>query len=158
MTGLVMLLLGASLVGGTVWAARAGASAQSITVSPHSSLRGGEKVSVTGAGFTRGSPGAILECNDSPGQPATVTQIHGHSHAIAVGCTAPVAATTSRRGTLGPVTLSVVVGTLGSWESGDDSAGNPAASDAALYPCPPTPAQGALASSAWPNSSTTRIK
>jgi hypothetical protein len=140
-TGVVLLFVGASLIGGVIAATGASASGQTLTVSPHSGLKAGSSVVARGTGFTRGANGVVLQCNDSPGQPATVISIHGVTHAIPVGCTSPLAATTSRRGKLGATHLTIATGALGAWESGPDSSGNSASADSAAYPCPPTSAQ-----------------
>ncbi len=145
-TALTMVLLGGLLAGALVLGAvtSASASGESISVTPHALLTAAKSVVVKGSGFVRGANGAILECNVAPGQPATVISIHGVTHAIAVGCTDPVPAKTTKMGTLSSTRLPVVIGTLGSWETGTDSAGNPAAADSASYPCPPTSSQEAL--------------
>jgi hypothetical protein len=144
-TGVAMILVGALLIGGVAVAAGAKtASGPSITVTPHARLTAAKHVVVSGLGFTHGSNGAIVECNPTPGEPAIVVPIHGASHLLPVGCSAPLAARTTSFGTLRARTLPVLVGTLGAWESGTDSAGNPAAADSAAYPCPPTAAQRAL--------------
>jgi hypothetical protein len=132
--GLSLVMVGASLVG---FVAVASASGPSVTVSPHSHLVAGESVIVRGKGFIHGSNGAVLECNDAAGQPAINIQIHGEFHAVPVGCTDPLPATTSKLGRLATKGLVVVTGTLGTWETGTDSAGNPAATDSSNYPCPP---------------------
>lgn len=62
-----------------------------------------------------------------PASPPPSFRSHGLNHAIAVGCTDPVAATTSRGSNLGGIGLTIETGTLGAWESGTDSSGNPAA-------------------------------
>ena len=139
--GAALLVAGASLVAVAAVASRASASGPTLTVSPHAHLKAGESVVVRGSGFLRQSNGAVFECNDAAGQPATVSQIHGQAHAIPVGCTEPVGLTTTKRGKVGSKTIVVEAGPLGSWESGPDSSGNPAAADSASYPCPPTSAQ-----------------
>jgi hypothetical protein len=141
-TGLALLLVGAALIAVTAAAVRAGAaSRQSLSVSPDSHLTATKEVKVSGTGFAHRSPGAVLECNPSPGEPAATITIDGVTHAIPVGCSAPVFARTSRYGLLATKTIPVQEGTLGSWETGLDSSGRPAAVDASSYPCPPTAAQ-----------------
>jgi hypothetical protein len=139
-TGLSTLLVGGLLLAAVT---SASASGQSISVSPHARLTAAKMVLVTGSGFLNDANGAILECNIAPGEPATVVSIHGVTHAIPVGCTNPVPAKTTRMGKLAS-RLPVVVGTLGSWESGSDSTGGPSAADSASYPCPPTSSQESL--------------
>ncbi len=125
-----------------------------VVVTPATGLSGGQSVSITGSGFTANSTGNILECNDALNQP-TVALPAPVSSPLAVGCTSPsyhVLASTSATGELS-TTYDVVAGTLGPpcGTSADivvtcpstDSAGGDPATDAADYPCPPTPAQQA---------------
>ena len=142
--GVVLLLVGAGLMGATLAASGAEASGQSLTVTPHAHLTAASQVVVAGAGFAHGSNGILLECNPTVGEPATVASIAGSPHLIPVGCTSPVPATTTRFGRLSAKTLGVVVGTLGTWETGTDTTGLPAAADSAAYPCPPTASQEAV--------------
>ncbi len=110
-----------------------------ISVSPAAGLTDGATVTVSGSGFDDG-PGAVLECNYSPGEP-TVT-VAGIS--APVGCTDPLQTLVNFSG--GKVTAQTFVvhaGVIGPPAAGKDSAGNDSAADAALYPCPPTPAQKA---------------
>jgi hypothetical protein len=128
-------------------------SSPTLSVGPSTQVTNGESVSLTGTGFQDGSPGNVLECNNSPGQP-TVNLGAPVSNAVAVGCTAPTfnLVTTSSSGTLS-TSYVVTQGTVGPpcGASTDiittcpetDSAGQDPATDAALYPCPPTPAQSA---------------
>ncbi|HXQ60247.1 MAG TPA: hypothetical protein VN799_09105 [Acidimicrobiales bacterium] len=136
--GVSLLLVGGTMVG---FVAAASAASPGINVSPHAHLTAGEHVSVRGTGFIHGANGAILECNDAPGQPATGVAVHGVTHLIAVGCTDPVPASTSNLGRLASRSVTVQTGTLGSWEPGPDTSGNAAATDSAGYPCPPTTVQ-----------------
>ncbi|MGH9018224.1 MAG: hypothetical protein ACRDY1_10805, partial [Acidimicrobiales bacterium] len=98
-------------------------------------------VHVSGTGFAHRTRGALLECNLLSGQPTTTVSIASVSRSVPVGCTEPAAVRTSSSGTLGPRSFTIQVGTLGSWESGIDSAGNPSTLDSAGFPCPPTAAQ-----------------
>jgi hypothetical protein len=128
-------------------------SSPTLSVGPSTQVTNGESVSLTGSGFQDQSPGNVLECNNTPGQP-TVNLGAPVSTAVAVGCTAPTfnLVTTSSSGTLS-TTYVVTDGTVGPpcGASTDiittcpetDSAGQDPAADAALYPCPPTPAQSA---------------
>jgi hypothetical protein len=133
--GVAMLVLGGLLV---TFVAVASASGPSITITPRSHLTAKSNVVVTGTGFAHRSSGVLLECNLAPGEPATVIAGDGTPQAIPIGCSDPVGVTTTRRGKVPPTTLKVQTGTLGSWETGDDSSGNPAAADSADFPCPPT--------------------
>ena len=130
-----------------------GSSSPTLSVGPSTSVSSGESVTLTGSGFQDDSPGNVLECNNTPSQP-TVNLGAPVSNAVPVGCTAPTfnLVTTSSTGTLS-TTYAVAAGTVGPpcGASTDiittcpqtDSAGQDPAADAALYPCPPTPAQQA---------------
>jgi hypothetical protein len=142
--GVALFALGAALVSVVALVPPASGAGESIAVAPHIHLKAAEKIEIRGSGFAHGSNGAVLECNNSPGEPAVIITIHGLSHAVPVGCTEPVELTTTKIGKLGSKSMTVVVGTLGSWETGDDSSGTPAAADSASYPCPPTPSQSAV--------------
>jgi len=121
-------------------AAGSAGAAASITVTPHDNLTNGQQVTVSGSGFQQG-PGAILECNPTPGEPTI--QVAGSP--VPVGCTNPLdhLITVDSSGNVPPTQFPVKTGTVGPPASGTDSAGNDAAADAAKYPCPPTPAQQA---------------
>jgi hypothetical protein len=116
--------------------------AATLTVDPGTCLEGGTVTSVSAAGLmpfndVSNDVGHVLECSDDPAQPT----ISASGEAVPVSCTSladgfiPNAA-----GTL-TTNFTIVVGVTGPPASGTDSAGNPASVDAALYPCPPTPAQ-----------------
>jgi len=115
-------------VGGTV-----------VQVSTTTGLINQQTVWVTGTGFAPGATGRIVECNLDPGQP-TVTL---GSEKLPAGCTAPGASTftVAADGTVDVRYFRVSTGNLGALQSGLDSNGTSAATDAAAYPCPPTPAQ-----------------
>jgi len=125
-----------------------------LTVTPDTGLTNGASVNVTASGFADTSIGNILECNSDPNQP-TVALPSPVNNPLQVSCTAPSyghLVTTSSSGALSH-SFTVVQGTVGPpcGVSGaviatcpsTDSAGNSPASDAALYPCPPTAAQQA---------------
>ena len=125
-----------------------------LEVSPDSGLVNMQTVSVTGSGFTAGSPGNMLECNADPKQPTVALPAPVNS-TVSVGCSAPstsALATTTSTGTLS-TTYKIVQGTVGPpcGSSGalvaqcpaTDSTGTAPAADAAAYPCPPTPTQQA---------------
>jgi hypothetical protein len=129
-------------------------SAAALAVSPNSDLVNMQSVNVTGSGFAASSEGNILECNGDPKQP-TVALPAPVSSKVSVGCSAPSLSAvvgTSSSGTLS-TSYKVVQGTVGPpcGSSGalvaqcpaTDSAGASPATDAAAYPCPPTPAQQA---------------
>jgi hypothetical protein len=128
-------------------------STTSLTVSPSSDVTNGERVTVTGSGLTPSSAGNILECNDAANQPV-VSLGSPINHAVAVGCSPPSLSqvvATSSSGTLSS-SYTVVQGTVGP-PCGSapaavacppaDSSGQSPETDAADYPCPPTPAQDA---------------
>ena len=135
------LLVAVALVASTAASARGPASGPSITVTPHDHLKAAEHLIVRGKDLVRLANGALLECNTTPGEPAMLVSIHGVSHAIPVGCTAPVTAATNDLGRFVNYKLEARTGPLGTWESGTDSSGGQAATDSTGYPCPPTPAQ-----------------
>jgi len=125
-----------------------------ITVTPSTGLSNGQSVTITGSGFTASSIGNILECNTDAKQPNVMDGGLVNS-AIAVSCNAPslqaVVTTTASGGV--STTFKVVQGTVGPpcgpspavvTCPATDLAGNSPTADAALYPCPPTPAQQAI--------------
>jgi hypothetical protein len=132
------VLLIAGLAGILTFAGPASA-AGSITVTPNTGLSGGSVVSVSGSGLAAGSTGAILECNSDPSQP-TITAL---GNSVPVSCSNPLndIKSTTAGGVLTASNFTVVAGTVGPPATGTDSAGHSAATDAALYPCPPTAAQ-----------------
>jgi hypothetical protein len=110
-----------------------------ITVSPAVDLADNQTVTVTVSGFPD-EPGAITECNNATGQPTILVA----GNQVPVSCTNPLnnLQNVSGGGFAGkPFTIHA--GTVGPPAAGADSAGKDAAADAALYPCPPTPAQAA---------------
>jgi hypothetical protein len=113
-----------------------------------------QSVNVTGSGFAASSEGNLLECNGAPNQP-TVALPAPVSSKVPVGCSAPslsAVVSTSSSGTLS-TSYKVVQGTVGPpcgssgalivQCPGTDSSGASPATEAAAYPCPPTPAQQA---------------
>jgi hypothetical protein len=135
------LLIAVSVVVSTSAAAKNKPTGPSITVSPHTHLKAGSHVVIRGRGLVRLANGALLECNSTPGEPATVATVHGVSHAIPVGCTAALPASTNDMGQFTDFRLVILTGALGTWETGTDSSGGSAPADSANYPCPPTQAQ-----------------
>ncbi|MGO8870631.1 MAG: hypothetical protein ACLQPH_04380 [Acidimicrobiales bacterium] len=114
------------------------AAAPTLGVLPNTGLTNGQSVTVTASGYPDSATGAVLECSNAPGQPT----ISVAGNAVPVSCTNPFLTlkTTTATGTLS-TSFTVTTGTVGPPASGTDSAGNDAATDAALYPCPPTPTQ-----------------
>ena len=120
------------------FAAVANATA-TLMVTPSTNLTNGESVTVSGSGFDVSAAGGIVECNSAAGQP-TISLL---GNAIPVSCTAPTAhlKSTDASGNLAASSFPIVAGVTGPPTAGTDSAGHPAATDAANYPCPPTAAQ-----------------
>lgn len=144
-------------LGALGWVSAASASATvTLSVSPSTGLANGQSVTLSASGLADGSSGNVLECNNATGEPTVALGTPVNSD-VAVGCTAPALAasalaSTSSTGTLSK-TYSVSTGTIGppcggandlvaTCPSTDSSGGNPS-TDAAAYPCPPTPAQQA---------------
>ena len=127
------------MVGVLAFAGPASAAA-AVTVTPSTGLSNGSVVTVTGTGFDASDTGAILECNNAPNQPTV--SVAGIEQAP-VGCTNPLLkiVSTNASGSTPATSFTVATGTIGPPSAGTDSNNNDAATDAALYPCPPTPAQ-----------------
>jgi len=158
-----MVVLGASAVAlgagllGTAVVASAPASAStackvscSVTATPNTGIPVGKAsfVTVAGTGFAAKSPGAVIECNTTPGQP-TVTVSNFKtlpSLVLPVGCSAPGnnVVSTDASGAF-TYALAPATGTVGPPIGGNDSSGKPAATDAVNYPCPPYPGQSSCA-------------
>ena len=111
-----------------------------ITVTPNTGLSNGQKVTVSASGLKPNSDGAIVECNGLDAQPE-VQIIPGDS--APVSCSSPFAHTleTSKTGTIPTTSFTVVSGVVGPPIAGTDTNHVSAATDAALFPCPPTAAQ-----------------
>jgi hypothetical protein len=132
-----------------VGAPLASAATPTIEVSPTTGLLDGQLLTVTGSGYAPNTVGGPVECNNAPGQPTV--QIDGF--AIGVSCDVPAFGASypfnipqaDEFSATGSLSASFVVhtGVVGPPALGTDSAGHSAAADAALYPCPPTPAQQA---------------
>ena len=147
---LVLMASGAAVVAEAV---PASAAVGTLTLSPSTGVMDGTVLTVTGSGFSHSSIGNLLECNSDPSQP-TVALAAPISTSISVGCTPPTFAklvVTSATGTIS-TTWTVVGPTVGPpcgpapdivTCPATDSAGNSPATDAALYPCPPTASQQA---------------
>jgi Neocarzinostatin family len=113
-------------------------AAATLGVSPSTGLAAGDVVTVTGTGFDDSSTGAVLECNNDASQPT----IAFAGNTIPVSCTDPLDSlnTTTSGGDLS-AKFTIKMGTVGPPTTGTDSSGGSAATDAASYPCPPTPTQ-----------------
>jgi hypothetical protein len=135
---LLFLFVAGVLSAGVLAASSISASAApSITVAPSSGLTDGATVTVGVSGFTDG-PGAITQCNNAAGQPTI--QVAGND--VPVSCSDPFKNLQNVvGGGFNGKPFVVHTGTVGPPAQGTDSAGKPAADDAALYPCPPTAAQ-----------------
>lgn len=110
-----------------------------ITVSPAVDLNDAQSVTVSVSGFNDGA-GAITECNNATGQPTIAVA----GNQVPVSCTNPFNSVqnVTGGGFVGKQ-FTIHAGTVGPPATGADSAGTDATADAALYPCPPTPAQAA---------------
>jgi hypothetical protein len=112
-----------------------------LTVDPATCLTAGEKVSVTGTGFTPGKTGAVAECSLTAGQP-TVT-LQGNDIPVSCSTLTNFLETVTPSGGVS-ASFPVILGTTGPPLAGlTDSAGNPAATDAAKYQCPSDVTTGA---------------
>ena len=133
--GPALVVLGAfSIVVGAVAPASATAA---LSVSQDTGLTAGQSVTVSGTGYAANSPGAVLQCNSDAGQPTISVALND----VPVSCTIPSVHSTDGSGNLPSTSFTVHTGTVGPPTAGTDSAGNAAAADATLYPCPPTAAQ-----------------
>lgn len=131
----VLLLAPTLLLALPVTASAGGAT---ISVTPSTGLTDGSVVSVSGSGFS--GAGAITQCSTAAGQPT----ISVAGNAVPVSCSNPLSKLVSfSGGALAATSFTVHTGTVGPPSTGTDSAGHDAATDAALYPCPPTTAQQA---------------
>jgi neocarzinostatin family protein len=132
------VLLISAAIGLLAFSGTASATA-TLTVTPSTGLSNGSVVTVSGSGFADSSTGAVLECNSDPGQPT----ISVAGNAVPVSCTSPFSSlhTTTSGGALAAVSFTIKQGTVGPPATGTDSSGGQASTDAANYPCPPTPAQ-----------------
>jgi Fibronectin type III domain len=132
-------LLVSGMAGVLVFAGPASATA-SLSVSPNTGLSGGSVVTLSGSGFADSGTGGYLECNSAAGQPTI--PLAGNN--IPVSCsnaTAHVITTTSTGDIPAGATFTIIQGTVGPPQPGNDSSGKSGAADAADYPCPPTAAQ-----------------
>ncbi|MGO9027873.1 MAG: neocarzinostatin apoprotein domain-containing protein [Acidimicrobiales bacterium] len=140
----VVLAASAAVAGAGGGDAGATVPPPSITATPSTGLLYGQQVTVQGAGASPDSEVFTLECNLAPGQPTIDTE----GVDLPVGCSGLFGfdefsepfALTSGTGTF-TSTVVVLTGIVGPPTTGQDSAGRNASTDAAAYPCPPTPAQ-----------------
>lgn len=134
----------------TFFLSSAASANATIGVTPNADLTNGQGVTVTGSGLAANSTGSVLECNNASPQP-TVNLPAPISETVPVSCSGisgATLATTTSTGTLS-ASFTIISPTPGPpCGAGDlvscpstDSAVNSPASDAALFPCPPTPAQ-----------------
>jgi hypothetical protein len=110
-----------------------------ISVNPSTGLVAGQKVGVTASGLKHSSVGSIEECSDVP-DPSIQPDVSLYGNATPVSCTAPVVLSTSATGTISS-TFTIVGGVTGPPTTGTDTNHVSAATDATLFPCPPTAAQ-----------------
>jgi hypothetical protein len=128
--------------------------AATMTITPNTGLNPGQQVTITGTGWTKNAIGNFLECSTAGGsaQP-TVALPAPVSNAVSVSCNAPSYGHLETIGADGSLhgTFTIIGGTVGppcgttgaviTTCPATDSTGGSPASDAAKYPCPPTPAQ-----------------
>ncbi len=74
-----------------------------------SKLASGDVISVSGTGFSANQLASILECNDDPSQPVVLYL----GNYVPVSCTKIVIVATSKTGTFGPQSFTMVTGTTG---------------------------------------------
>ncbi|HEY1466494.1 MAG TPA: neocarzinostatin apoprotein domain-containing protein [Acidimicrobiales bacterium] len=113
-----------------------------VTVTPATGLVGGAVVQVQVANFVPNQLAGVVQCNNAANQPTAMYD----GLSIPVSCSMPQLFDISSTGT-GSTPFRIIQGVPGPPTQGTDSAGNPAATDAAAYPCPPTPAQQAAGAS-----------
>ncbi|HXA34412.1 MAG TPA: hypothetical protein VNV87_19335, partial [Acidimicrobiales bacterium] len=113
-----------------------------VTVTPANGLVGGSVVQVQVTNFVANQLGGVVQCSNAANQPTATYQ----GMTIPVSCSTPKLFWTSSTGTVS-VSFPIIQGVTGPPLPATDSAGNPAATDAAAYPCPPTPAQQAAGAS-----------
>ncbi|HXR55109.1 MAG TPA: neocarzinostatin apoprotein domain-containing protein [Acidimicrobiales bacterium] len=113
----------------------------------------GQQVEVSGSGLTPNVNGVLVECNSAPGQPT----VEDHGILLPISCSNPFApepytasdvVTTSETGTF-QATFVVHTGVVGPPAREPDSAGGDSATDAANYPCPPSPDQQESGDVCW---------
>ena len=144
---------------GLATTAFAAAMTGTLVATPSTGLAttGSPSIMVTGSGYNNSSTGNFLECNNAINEP-TVMLPSPVSSAVSVGCTAPSYSANSltstsatgtiskaymvATGTIGPPCGSATGNVISTCPATDSSGGNPA-TDAAMYPCPPTAAQQA---------------
>jgi hypothetical protein len=135
------------VVGILSFASTASADA-ALTVTPSTGLSNGTVVQVAASGYPDNATGAVLECNSDPNQPT----ISFAGNDIPVSCSNPLNAlkSTNGSGDLAATSFTIAEGTVGPPAAGTPtcpaaptlcSSTGSAATDAAAYPCPPTPAQ-----------------
>ena len=123
-----------------------------LELDPGTCITGGELLTLSGSGFTPSGLALDQQCNNDPNQP-TVDLEPPVDEVVPVSCSGITAShlfSTSDTGTFS-TTWTAIVGTTGPpCGTGDlaatcplDSSGGNAATDAAAFPCPPTPAQQA---------------
>jgi len=144
--GVAVMAGGGALLGSAMAASAATPSisfTQSAPIGPTSNL----STTVSGSGFHHSSLGALFECSAVSGQPTVdVSTTNGIKTAdlgqLPVSCGEETSVVTTGKGLL-PATaiIGLQEGALGPSGTGNDSSGADAATDAASYPCPPTPTQ-----------------
>jgi hypothetical protein len=121
-----------------------------LMVNPGTCLTGGTPIAITGSGYTPNSIGIVLQCNSDTSQPEVL--LGGIvNQKVPVSCTGIALPNAVHTGTGSfTSTWDTIDGVTGPpcGKTGDliatcpaDTTGGNAATDAALYPCPPTAAQ-----------------
>jgi len=125
-------------LGGALLATAASASASTATITfspgPTTGYTSGQLITANGSGFTPKAQIYLFECSLAPDQP-TITVL---GQSLPVSCTPPIGAgkATSTGTFKQPLPMAVITGVTGPPATGNDSAGNSAATDAINYPCP----------------------
>jgi len=115
-------------------------------MNPGTCIVNGTQVTLSGSGFTPGTPGTFLECNADSNQPTVLFE----GNQIPISCTNPLSKTqgpgvivTNPDGTVGPDTYTIDTGATGppcgpsSCGTLTDSSGGNPFTDAGNYPCGP---------------------
>lgn len=136
--GAVLILSGVvTLIGVSAVSA---AKAPVLTFTPNTNIGLNQGVLVSAKGFTRKTRGGLSQCNITPGEPVIRDVTTGQPEPV--GCQPFVPIKTSKKGGLhNPTGFGIQAGQNGPPDSGTDSAGTDASTDAMNYSCPPTAAQ-----------------
>jgi len=143
MLGVAVLLAGGGLVGTAV---AASAATPTLSFTPNTNISLNQGVLVTASGFSHKVKGGLSQCPILAGEPTILDVTTGQQEPV--GCQAFTPIKTTSGGHLpNPTGYGISSGFNGPPDSGTDSGGGDAATDAAKYPCPPTAAQVAAGGS-----------